>query len=64
MTKAHYNSLVYFNINNSLDGLHGFFLAMVVGAFLAYGGYGSVVSLGEEAKLSKHNLKNQLLWPF
>ena len=61
VTKAHYNSLVYFNINNSLDGLHGFFLAMVVGAFLAYGGYGSVVSLGEEAKLSKHNLKKSII---
>jgi len=26
---------------------------MVVGAFLAYGGYGSVVFLGEEERLSK-----------
>ena len=61
VTKAHYNSLAYFNIGNSLDGLHGFFLAMVVGAFLAYGGYGSVVSLGEEAKLSKRNLKKSIV---
>lgn len=61
IVKAHYNSLAYFNISNSLDGLHGFFLAMVVGAFLAYGGYGSVVSLGEEAKLSKQNLKKSIV---
>ena len=59
--KAHYNSIAYFNVGNSLDGLHGFFLAMVVGAFLAYGGYGSVVSLGEEAKLSKQNLKKSIV---
>ena len=61
VSKANYNSLAYFNVGNSLDGLHGFFLAMVVGAFLAYGGYGSVVSLGEEAKLSKQNLKKSIV---
>ncbi len=61
IAKANYNSLAYFNISNSLDGLHGFFLAMVVGAFLAYGGYGSVVSLGEEAKLSKQTLKKSIV---
>ncbi|MCL4330771.1 MAG: APC family permease [Candidatus Thermoplasmatota archaeon] len=61
VTKAHYNSIAYFNVGNSLDGLHGFFLAMVVGAFLAYGGYGSVVSLGEEAKLSKQTLKKSII---
>ncbi len=59
--KAQYNSLAYFNISNSLGGLHGFFLAMVVGAFLAYGGYGSVVSLGEEAKLAKKTLKKAIV---
>lgn len=61
IARANYNSLAYFNISNSLDGLHGFFLAMVVGAFLAYGGYGSVVSLGEEAKLSKQTLKKSIV---
>ncbi len=61
VTKTHYNSIAYFNIGNSLGGLHGFFLAMVVGAFLAYGGYGSVVSLGEEAKLSKQTLKKSIV---
>ena len=61
VAKANYNSLAYFNVSNSLDGLHGFFLAMVVGAFLAYGGYGSVVSLGEEAKLSKQTLKKSIV---
>ncbi len=61
VSKADYNSIAYFNISNSLDGLHGFFLAMVVGAFLAYGGYGSVVSLGEETKLSKKTLKKSIV---
>jgi amino acid transporter len=59
--KTPYNSLAYFNVSNSLNGFHGFFLAMVVGAFLAYGGYGSVVSLGEEAKLSKKTLKKSIV---
>ena len=61
VVRAQYNSAAYFNVANSLDGLHGFFLAMVVGAFLAYGGYGSVVSLGEEAKLSKKTLKKSIV---
>ncbi len=59
--KTHYNGLQYFNISNSTNGLYGFFLAMVVGAFLAYGGYGSVVSLGEEAKLSKSSIKKAII---
>lgn len=61
IVKAPYNSLAYFNVNNSLDGFHGFFLGMVTGAFLAYGGYGSVVSLGEEAKLPKNTLKKAVV---
>ncbi len=61
VAKAQFNSMAYFNFSNSLDGFHGFFLAMVVGAFLAYGGYGSVVSLGEEAKLSKQTLKKSIV---
>ncbi len=59
--KTPYNSLSYFNIGNSTNGLYGFFLAMVVGAFLAYGGYGSIVSLGEEAKFSKVMLKKAIV---
>ncbi|MEM4597554.1 MAG: APC family permease, partial [Thermoplasmata archaeon] len=59
--KTPYNSLSYFNIGNSTNGLYGFFLAMVVGAFLAYGGYGSIVSLGEEAKFSKITLKKAIV---
>ncbi len=55
--KTHYNGLEYFGISNSTIGLYWFFLVMVFGAFLAYGGYGSVVSLGEEAKLSKGSIK-------
>ncbi len=61
VAKAQYNSAVYFNVSNSLNGFHGFFLAMVVGAFLAYGGYGSVVSLGEEAKLPTKTLKKSVV---
>ena len=59
--KAPYNSGAYFNIANSLNGLHGFFLAMVIGAFLAYGGYGSVLSIAEEAKLPKKNIKKAVV---
>lgn len=58
---SHHHSLAPFNIVNSTNGLYGFFLAMVVGAFLAYGGYGSVVSLGEEAKLAKKSLKKAIV---
>lgn len=61
IVKTPYNNLSYFNIKNSTNGLYGFFLAMVVGAFLAYGGYGSVVSLGEEAHLSKITLKKAIV---
>jgi len=59
--KTHYNGMQYFNVSNSINGLYGFFLAMVVGAFLAYGGYGSVVSLGEEARLSKTSIKKAII---
>jgi Amino acid transporters len=59
--KTHYNGIQYFNVSNSINGLYGFFLAMVVGAFLAYGGYGSVVSLGEEARLSKTSIKKAII---
>ena len=59
--KAPYNGAQYFNIANSTNGLHGFFLAMVVGAFLAYGGYGAIVSFGEEAKLPKQTLKKAIV---
>jgi len=59
--KTHYNGMQYFNVSNSINGLYGFFLAMVVGAFLAYGGYGSVVSLGEEARLSKSSIKKAII---
>ncbi|MEM0135919.1 MAG: APC family permease, partial [Thermoplasmatales archaeon] len=58
---SHHHSLAPFNIANSTNGLYGFFLAMVVGAFLAYGGYGSVVSLGEEAQLAKRSLKKAVV---
>jgi len=59
--KTHYNGMQYFDVSNSINGLYGFFLAMVVGAFLAYGGYGSVVSLGEEARLSKTSIKKAII---
>ncbi len=58
---SHYHSLAPFNIANSTNGLYGFFLAMVIGGFLAYGGYGSVVSLGEEAHLAKKSLKKAIV---
>lgn len=61
LVKTPYNGAEYFNIGNSLNGLHGFFLAMVVGAFLAYGGYGSIVVLGEEAKLPLTSIKKAVV---
>lgn len=61
LIKSPYNGLEYFNIGNSLNGLHGFFLAMVVGAFLAYGGYGSIVALGEEAKFPHQTIKKAIV---
>ena len=57
-----YNGLLYFNITSSSNGLHGFFLAMVLGAFFSYGGYGSVVSLGEEVKLPRRIMKKAIVY--
>ncbi len=57
-----YNGLLYFNISNSANGLHGFFLAMILGAFFSYGGYGSVVSLSEEVKLSRRTMKKAIVY--
>jgi len=59
--KTHYNGIQYFNVSNSINGLYGSFIAIVVGAFLAYGGYGSIVSLGEEARLSKISIKKAMI---
>lgn len=61
LIKSPYNGAQYFNIGNSVNGLHGFFLAMVVGAFLAYGGYGSIVALGEEAKFPLQTIKKAIV---
>lgn len=60
--KTPYNGLLYFNISNSANGIHGFFLAMILGAFFSYGGYGSVVSLGEEVKLSRRTMKKAIVY--
>ena len=60
--KTPYNGLLYFNISNSTNGIHGFFLAMILGAFFSYGGYGSVVSLGEEVKLSRRTMKKAIVY--
>jgi len=59
--KTPYNSLEYFNFSNSSSGFGGFFLAFLIGGYLAYAGYGTVVSYGEEAKLSKQNLKKAIV---
>ena len=61
LVRSPYNGVQYFNISNSLDGLHGFFLAMVVGAFLAYGGYGAIVTLGEEARMPLKTLRKAIV---
>lgn len=60
--KTPYNSDLYFNIGNSVNGLHGFFLAMILGAFFSYGGYGSVVALGEEVKFSRKTMKRAIVY--
>lgn len=57
-----YNGDLYFNIRNSLNGLHGFFLAVILGGFFSYGGYGSVVSLGEEVKFSKKTMRKSVIY--
>lgn len=57
IAKSPYNGLQYFNVNNSLGGLSGFFTAVVVGGFLSYSGYGSIVMYGEEAKTPHRTLK-------
>ncbi|MEM3192026.1 MAG: APC family permease [Candidatus Parvarchaeota archaeon] len=57
-----YNSSLYFNIGYSTGGINGFFLAMVLGAFFSYGGYGSIVSLAEEIKLSKRTMKKAIVY--
>ena len=62
MIKTSYNSLQYFDISASKNGLHGFFLAMVLGAFYSYGGYGSVVAFGEEIKSPRNTMKRAMIY--
>lgn len=57
-----YNSGAYFNVASSTGGLHGFFFAMILGAFFSYGGYGAVVALGEEVKFSKKTMKRAIVY--
>ncbi len=59
--KSPYNGLQYFNIMNSNDGLHGFFLGMIVGGFVAFSGYGSIVVLAEEAKMPATSIKKAII---
>ncbi|ABP95343.1 MULTISPECIES: APC family permease [Metallosphaera] len=44
-----------------VEDFHSLFLSMVVGALLAYSGYGSIISLGEEAKLSRKTIKRAVM---
>lgn len=59
--KTPYNSLSYFNVYNSWGGFSGFFAAVVVGGFLTYAGYGSIVMYGEEAKTPHSTLKKAIV---
>jgi len=61
IVKSPYNGFQYFNIFNSTGGLHGFFLGMVLGGFVAFSGYGSVVVLGEETKTPGKTLKKAIV---
>lgn len=58
---THFNSLSYFSFSSNSHGFSGFFLAFLIGGYLAYAGYGTVVSYGEEAKFSKQNLKKAIV---
>jgi amino acid transporter len=59
--KSPYNGVQYFNILNSWNGFSGFFTAVIVGGFLSYSGYGSIVSYGEEAKMPHNTLKKAIV---
>ena len=59
--KSPYNGVQYFNIFNSTDGLHGFFLGMVTGGFVAFSGYGSIVVLAEETKTPGRTIKKAIV---
>ncbi len=59
--KTPYNSLSYFDVSNSWGGFSGFFAAVVVGGFLTYSGYGSIVMYGEEAKTPHSTLKKAIV---
>ena len=62
LVRSHYNGDLLVSITKSTNGLHGFFLAMILGAFFSYAGYGSVVSLGEEVKFSKDMMKKAIVY--
>ncbi|MGC8609387.1 MAG: APC family permease [Thermoplasmata archaeon] len=59
--KSPFNGVQYFNIMNSTDGLHGFFLGMIVGGFVAFSGYGSIVVLAEETKMPEKTIKKAIV---
>jgi len=61
IVKSPYNGVQYFNVSNSFNGFAGFFTAVVVGGFLSYSGYGSIVSYGEEAKVPHSTLKKAIV---
>ena len=59
--KSPYNGIQYFNIFNSTNGFHGFFLGMVTGGFVAFSGYGSIVVLAEETKTPGKTIKKAIV---
>jgi APA family basic amino acid/polyamine antiporter len=59
--KSPYNGIQYFNIMNSSNGLHGFFLGMIVGGFVAFSGYGSIVVLAEETATPHKTIKKAIV---
>ncbi|MEM3828751.1 MAG: APC family permease [Conexivisphaerales archaeon] len=55
------NNINYFNIANSSGGLGGFFAAVVVGGFMTYSGYGSIVMFGEESKTPLSTIRKAIV---
>ncbi|MGC8699116.1 MAG: APC family permease [Candidatus Acidifodinimicrobium sp.] len=62
VVRTPYNGISYFDIHSSTNGINGFFLAMILGAFFSYGGYGSVVSLAEEVRMSRRVMKRAIVY--
>ena len=55
------NTLQTFLPSSTSGGWSGVFLGFIVGGYLAFAGYGSIVPMGEEAKSPKKTIRNALV---